>query len=374
MRYRQPLRTFHFNPARETKNVHYRVRARAAYPLLHSGSTLGKWNRSEQHYHGRKGFDNEDHPIPVLGVRSSEFSHQHVFHDWDRYLNPQLIQCSHDLPPPPEYMGKNTGKLSDSAGWMRVSGSWKFTDTLGKWARESDKGMNHVERMAPKWMTVPRIAATHPDSRYEGKLQYTELPLSKILWAVDCGELNPNEVITLNLLREAQVITDHDVIWPGLKLVHDGCGALRYPINVELQNATPEAIAAVENAGGTFTATYLSTEGLYQEMHPEEFPTWMEQQLPERDSFEQVYSDPRNRGYLVDWHEEEGKFAHSGAGRRLSHYVAPPKARDFPETFEEYERVKHHQKWHLNQPGTGTILPFVSMEAKEWEREPAKLL
>ena len=372
LRWSQPLRTFPFNPPKETFGLPYRIRARSVYPLLHSGSLLSKWNRSIQHYHGRKGFHHEDHPMPLVGTRSSQFSQQHRWHDWDRFLNPQLIQTHHDLPPSPEYLGTTSGRLIDTVGWVRLSGTWKFCRPL----RQRLRGYRCIggfeaTTKAPRWMTVPRIAAVHPDSRYEGKLQYTELPLSKVIWAIDCGELNPNEVITMKILRDAEVVGDLDLLWPGLKLVNDGVGPLKYPLNVELQHATPDAISAIEQAGGTFTATYLSTEGMYQELHPEEYPTFQEQQLPERNSFEQVYSNPRSRGYLSQWHEDEGKFSHPKAGRRQSHYIAPPQDRDFPDSYEEYERVKHHQKWHLNQAGSGTVLPFTTMQAKEWERPQA---
>lgn len=158
-------------------------------------------------------------------------------------------------------------------------------------------------------------------------------------------------------------------MWPGVKLVSNGVQGIKRPIHLELQAASREAIAAIEKAGGSFTATYLTPRGFHQELYPERYPTFLDQEMPEKHSFDHVHGVPQERGYLAQWAEEEGKYAHPDSGRRLAHYVQPPHDRDFPATMEEYDQVKHHQKWHLGQSGTGTVLPWNFMNTFDMARK-----
>ncbi|CAD2212647.1 ribosomal protein L15 containing protein [Angomonas deanei] len=243
---------------------------------------------------------------------------------------------------------------------MKIGGSWKYARSYNDARKGYAKGQWQERKMTPRFMLAPRVSAGGPRNRYEGKATFSRIPLSKILWAIDTGRLNPNEVITLFHLRKANVIGDGEILWPGFVLLAGGVERVPYPINIELQNASARAIKLIEESGGSFTCVYMTHEGLHQELHPEQYPLFVEQDLPERKGLESFATNPRKRGWLSQWYEDEGKYAHPDAGRRLSHYIRPPTARDFPATVEEYDIVKHHQKWHLNQPGTGTVLPWHS--------------
>jgi hypothetical protein len=366
MRSTHTLRRFvSFEAARSKWGLDANLEAKAMFPLLHGGSLLAKAHRAVTDYRGRKEFD-EDHPLPVVGSKSSELADHHEWTMWDKSLNPLLVTDFTHLPPTPEYFGHRVGFLFPTVGWRASGTSWKFTRSYHKKVRVWKPALWQERNMTPKFQKIPRIAAINPDSRWQGKLQFVDLKLSKIIWAIDCGNLNPNEVLTLNILVDAGVLARSDVVWPGVNLVYDLKAELRYPIHLELQNADSNAIAAVERAGGTFTGTYMSVDGLQHEMEPEKFPTFSDQHMPDRPGFTQLASNPRVRGFLSQWWEDEGKYAHPEAGRRLSHYRQPPHRRDFPATYEEYERVKHTQKWHLGQAGTGTELPVVETNAFEY--------
>ena len=151
-----------------------------------------------------------------------------------------------------------------------------------------------------------------------------------------------------------------EVVWPGVKLLAQDLDTLSRPLHIELQQASARAVELIERAGGSFTCTYMSPQGMFQEIFPEEFPIFTDQHMPDRASFESASANPEKRGYLAKWYEDVSKYADPTAGRRLSHFVEPPVDRDFPATLEEYDKVKHHQKWHLGQPGTGTVLPWLS--------------
>jgi ribosomal protein L15 len=360
----RPARWSGFEKGRKMWGLDANLEMKAAFPLLHAGNLTARMHRNPFDYRGRKEFD-EDHPLPVLGSRSSTLSDAHEWEQWDKSLNPQLIADFSSLPQTVDYVGRRSGRLFPGVGWRAPGSSWKFTLSYDRKVRKWRPGVWAEKFMTPKWALVPRIAALHPDERFQGKLQFVDLKLSHIVWAIDTDRLNRNEVLTLNILVDAGVLPQTDVVWPGVNLVYDLTADLKYPINIELQNADPEAIAAIERAGGTFTGTYMSIDGLYQEMRPEEYPVFLDQHMPDRPGFTHLSSNPRVRGFLSQWYEEEGKYAHKDAARRLSHYRRPPHRRDFPSTYEEYEQVKHHQKWHLNQSGTGTVLPFVRSNSLE---------
>ena len=341
----------------------YTLNAAQLFPLLKAGNLSSSVVRHFEDYQGRVQPD-ADHALPVIPARSNVNSAHHVWTNWDKRLNPQLISTPQSLKPQDEYIGPRAGINLPSVGWVRVGSSWKYSKTY--WKTRSDKHYGEwLERnVTPRWRLVPRIADFNPQSRYAGKLEYSEVKISEIIWAIDTHKLNRNEVITLWHLREAGIVTEARVVWPGLKLVDDGVTPL-YPISLELQNATPDAIAKIEGAGGSFVSAYLSIEGLYQTMHPEEFPVFVDQQLPDRNGMQNVAMSDQARGSLCRYFESEMKYAHPDAGRRASHYVRPPTDRDYPATYEEFEQIKHHQKWHLNQPGTGTVLPMITTKSLE---------
>lgn len=347
-----------FHPTRQNIPFHNNS-VKNVFPLIYENNLLAKPRNSWEDYEGRREFD-EDHPLPVVGTKLNELTTTHKWSHWDQFLNPQITQHERDFTPTPEYVGPRSGHNVIKMGWMKIGGSWKYSRSYNDARRGFAKGQWQERKMTPRFMLAPRVSAGGPRNRYEGKAVFSRLPLMKVLWAIDSGRLNPNEVITLYQLRQARVIADWEVVWPGFVLLAGNLERVPYPLSIELQNASAKAIKLIEEAGGSFTSVYMTHEGLYQEMHPEQFPTFMDQELPEHKGLESFATNPMKRGWLSQWYENESKYAHPEAGRRSAHYVRPPTERDFPATVEEYELVKHHQKWHLNQPGTGTVLPWHS--------------
>ncbi|CCW72167.1 unnamed protein product [Phytomonas sp. Hart1] len=347
-----------FHPVRQNVPFHFNP-AKTVFPLIYENRLLARPRCSWEDYAGRRAFD-EDHPLPVLGTRLAELTTTHRWSHWDHYLNPQITQSERDLTPTPEFVGPRTGHLIPTMGWRKIGGSWKYARAYNNARKGPAKGQWQERKMTPRFMLAPRVSPGGPRNRYEGKATFSRLLLSKILWAVDSGRLNPNEVITLFHLRQAHVIGGFEIYWPGMVLLAGDVERVPYPLNIELQNASTKTIKLLEEAGGSFTCVYMTHEGLYQELHPEEFPTFTDQELPEKKGMESFATNPSKRGWLSQWYEDENKYAHPDAGRRHSHYVRPPTDRDFPSTVDEYEMVKHHQKWHLNQPATGTVLPWHS--------------
>lgn len=346
------------------------LNVRSMYPLIGGNNLLPQIVRHYEDYQGRRAVDS-DHDLPVLSSKraSNYLSTHHVWTNWDKKLNPQLISGPDTLRPQDEFVAPRSGNYLPHVGWMRIGGSWRFKNKLTKqrnklYARDYQWLETNV---TPRWRAVPRIGDINPQARYAGKLEFLDLPLSKVIWAIDSQRLDRNAVITLWSLREAEVIREEEIVWPGVRLVDDlpRDAKLRYPVSLELQSGSVDAIRRVEKAGGSFVSAYMSIDGLYQTMHPEEYPVFIDQHMPERMGMQNVAVSDQARGYLCRWFENQAKYADVRAGRRLSHYVAPPTDRDYPATWEEFSRVQHHQRWHLNQSGTGTVLPFVSNKSLE---------
>lgn len=347
-----------FHPVRQNVPFHSNS-IKSIFPLIYQNNLLPKARMSSEDFTGRKEFD-EDHPLPVVGTRLNELTTAYKWSHWDQYLNPQLTRSWLDLTPSPEYVGPRSGHNVIKMGWMKIGGSWKYSRGYNDARKGFAKGQWQERNMTPRFMLAPRVSAGGPRNRYEGKAQFSRLSLAKVLWAIDSGRLNPNEVITLYHLRQANVISEREIVWPGFVLLAGNVESISYPLHLELQNASSKAIKLLEEAGGTFTCVYMTHSGLYRELRPEEFPAFIDTELPEKKGLESFATNPAKGGWLAQWYEDESKYAHPEAGRRSSHYNRPPHDRDFPSTVEEYELVKHHQKWHLNQPGTGTVLPWHS--------------
>ena len=333
---------------------------RSVFPLIYSNNLLAKARSKQDEFPGRQGFD-DDHQTPVQGSTSTEQAGRFVFNHYELRLNPQLIQTHTDLRSNSEYAGPRSGYLFPQSGWHRPGANWKEAKNFHYIKKGPQKAEWLERKVTPRFMLAPRVCPGGPRSRYEGKLAYSVVSLARILWFIDAGKLNPNEPITMRSLIQAGVVFDRNVLWPGFRLKSYGVSKLPMPLHIELQRADQKSINLIEEAGGTFTAVYLSPEGIHQELNPDQYPTFLDANMPNKLSMDRVMSQPRERGFLSQWVSESSQFAHPDSGRRLAHYVKPPVDRDFPTTFAEYEAVKHHQKWHLNQAGSGTILPWVPM-------------
>ena len=330
---------------------------RSVFPLIYSNNLLSKPRKKLEDFPGRQGFD-DDHQAPVMGSTSTEHAGRFVFNHYELRLNPQLIQSHRDLRSNSEYAGPRAGYLFPQTGWHKPGANWKEAKNYHINKKGPIMGEWLERHITPRFMLAPRVCPGGPRSRYEGKLAYSIVSLPRIIWSIESGKLNPNEPITLRTLVEAGVVHDRNVLWPGFKIISGGVTELPMPLHIELQRADQPTINAIEKAGGTFTAVYLSPEGIHQELNPDQYPTFLDADMPNKLSMDRVMSQPKQRGYLSQWVNESSQYAHPDSGRRLAHYVKPPVDRDFPTTFAEYEAVKHHQKWHLNQAGSGTVLPW----------------
>lgn len=150
----------------------------------------------------------------------------------------------------------------------------------------------------PIYKLFPKIGFTNVNSR-----PLNELNLARVQWFHDLGRLNlePGEVLDMKKMKDLGLVTGP--IKHGIKILGNGKARFNVPIKIEASKATPDAIEAIEAAGGEFTARYFSRLGLRAHLVPHWFlekrgriPL---QARPIKRKDIQYYSDDSRRGYLV---------------------------------------------------------------------------
>eukprot|EP01062_Namystynia_karyoxenos_P003038 TRINITY_DN11066_c0_g1_i1.p1 TRINITY_DN11066_c0_g1~~TRINITY_DN11066_c0_g1_i1.p1 ORF type:complete len:616 (+),score=167.20 TRINITY_DN11066_c0_g1_i1:159-2006(+) len=132
--------------------------------------------------------------------------------------------------------------------------------------------------------------------------RYTEVGLDQIQWWIDTGLLNPNETITPGVLVESRAVDDYH--WPGLKLVSGGCTWFSAQVDIEMENADPDAIAAVEANGGTVVTQWRDNEAIVKEKSPWRFSVIQSPPTPPAELLRDVYANEDRRGYLSGFYQK----------------------------------------------------------------------
>lgn len=135
---------------------------------------------------------------------------------------------------------------------------------------------------------------------------YEPISLFDIQRLVDTGRLNPDKLIDITALINARLLEPADLLWSedihGLRLVADGANELAQPLNIEMQMADKDAIAAVERLGGQFYSTYFDHHSIQIAVNPIDFflsgKAMKKRELPPNHLWE-YYTDGEHRGYLA---------------------------------------------------------------------------
>ncbi|CCH46873.1 54S ribosomal protein L10, mitochondrial [Wickerhamomyces ciferrii] len=134
-------------------------------------------------------------------------------------------------------------------------------------------------------------------------LQLKELNLEKIVQFKKDGRLNLEEGEVLNMRKMRQLGLVTGTLRDGVKILADGKERLNFPLKIEATRASAEAIKAIENAGGEYTARFFTKLGLRAHLNPLYFlQTRGYVPLPGRPVKKKTisyYSSPEKRGYLI---------------------------------------------------------------------------
>lgn len=136
------------------------------------------------------------------------------------------------------------------------------------------------------------------------KKQYPPLTLGRLQVMIDTGRIDPNEPIDINTLCSTNIYKlNIEERHFGVHLTDDGLDNFTAKVNIEVQHAKEQVIAAVERNGGVITSTFYDTHSLYALRNPYKFFSRgnpiPKRQLPNEFDME-YYLDPKNRGYLAD--------------------------------------------------------------------------
>ena len=123
---------------------------------------------------------------------------------------------------------------------------------------------------------------------------------------VDTGRLDPTKLIDITALINARLLEPADLLWSedihGLRLVADGANELAQPLNIEMQMADKDAIAAVERMGGQYYSSYYDHQSIQIAVNPIDFflsgKAMKKRELPPNHLWE-YYRDGEQRGYLA---------------------------------------------------------------------------
>jgi len=107
-----------------------------------------------------------------------------------------------------------------------------------------------------------------------------KLNISKLLYHIEKGDVDPSQKITMHDLFKGGVLSK---IQYGVKLLGKGAddlSKLGIPLNIEVTDASKEAIEAVKASGGSISSVYRTPLILRQHLKPHRYPHWMEYKIP----------------------------------------------------------------------------------------------
>ena len=115
--------------------------------------------------------------------------------------------------------------------------------------------------------------------------------LNKLQDWIAQGRIDPRRKITMKEMYDSGLVSR---IRHGVKLLGQGAGDFRLPIDIEVSQASKSAIKAVEQSGGSIKTVYHNRLGLRVLLKPEKF----EGELPRRARPIKLmpYYDYENRG------------------------------------------------------------------------------
>lgn len=129
-----------------------------------------------------------------------------------------------------------------------------------------------------------------------GEEVLSPLNLDSLQSWINQGRIDPALPITMKQILDSRVIHG---IKDGVKLLARGASSFKGKINIDVTKASKQAIAAVEQAGGTVTCTYRNKLALRALLKPEAFRTIPKSALPTSRRDIEYYTKHENRGYLA---------------------------------------------------------------------------
>jgi len=132
-------------------------------------------------------------------------------------------------------------------------------------------------------------------------MKYSRLNLDRLQYFIDSGRINPNEPITMRVLRTSGAISGKIV--DGVKLLGIGADWFQAKVDIEVSAASESAINAVERQGGNIKCVYFDKIGIRVHLQPERFAPPIPRPARPPNRLLKLFADPAKRGFLAS--EEE---------------------------------------------------------------------
>jgi len=135
--------------------------------------------------------------------------------------------------------------------------------------------------------------------------QFPPVTLGRLQLTIDLARIDPRQPIDLAALCASRAVAvNPERNQFGLNLTHDeGLDTFQSKVNLEVQWASEQAIAAVERAGGRITTAYFDLHSVIALRDPLAFfrtGAPIPRRLAPPADLVEYYSNPANRGYLAD--------------------------------------------------------------------------
>jgi len=146
----------------------------------------------------------------------------------------------------------------------------------------------------PFYLRVPKHGLANAKPKYD----YTPLHLNRIQYFIDAGRIDPTKKLDMRTMLVSGLLNKSN-IRDGVRLLDDGHTWFQGNINIEVSEATPQAIEAIERNGGSVTSIFHTMVSMRAHLKPEKYPHPPPLERPTRRQIE-FYSDPCNRGFLAN--------------------------------------------------------------------------
>nr|CAG4645041.1 EOG090X0BG9 [Leptodora kindtii] len=189
----------------------------------------------------------------------------------------------------------------DKRGAGQHGGDKHGAGNKGSGQRQNFTRIGYETGNNPFYLRVPK------EPYYKGhhvRREYPPLSLLKLQTMIDTGRIDPSKPIDLAALCNTKLFSlKPDQKHYGLQLTDEGMDAFRAKVNIEIQYAPEQVIAAIERNGGVVTTAFYDPPSLLALVNPVKFfqrgVPIPKRQLPPSDAVE-YYTSAKNRGYLAD--------------------------------------------------------------------------
>lgn len=193
-------------------------------------------------------------------------------------------------------------KVTQKRGRAQHGGDKHGAGNKGSGQRQNYMRLGYETGNNPFYLRVPQ-----EHTYYRGhhlKREYPPLSLHKLQTLIDKDYVDISNPIDLASILKTGLYTLHpDQKQFGIQLTDEGGDIFASKVNIEVQWASEQVIAAIEKNGGVITTTYYDPHSLFLLKNPKKFfetgQAIPRRMIPPPDAIE-YYTSAKFRGYLAD--------------------------------------------------------------------------